>query len=84
MIGMAGGVPADHATVTPIHKVAVVSGTDMASLQALSLPVRPLDAKVFTDNHAAYRGMRFDDETVNHGVGEYVREQAHTNGIESF
>ena len=23
-------------------------------------------------------------EVINHGAGEYVREQAHTNGIESF
>lgn len=23
-------------------------------------------------------------EAVNHGVGEYVREQIHTNGVESF
>ena len=28
--------------------------------------------------------MRFDHETVNHSVSEYVRDQAHTNGIESF
>ena len=26
----------------------------------------------------------FDHEKVNHNVGEYVRDQAHTNGIESF
>ena len=26
----------------------------------------------------------FDHETVKHSVGEYVRDQAHTNGIESF
>ena len=28
--------------------------------------------------------MPFDHETVNHSVSEYVRDQAHTNGIESF
>ncbi|MAN80671.1 MAG: IS1595 family transposase [Rhodospirillaceae bacterium] len=40
---------------------------------------------VYTDNHAGYRGMRgYNHASVNHGVGEYVREQAHTNGIESF
>ena len=32
----------------------------------------------------AYRGMPFDHEAVKHSVGEYVREQAHTNGMESF
>ena len=26
----------------------------------------------------------FDHEAVNHSAAEYVREQAHTNGIESF
>ena len=29
-------------------------------------------------------GLRRSHETVNHRVGEYVREQAHTNGLESF
>ena len=28
--------------------------------------------------------MPFDHETVCHSVGEYVRGQAHVNGIESF
>ena len=28
--------------------------------------------------------MPFDHEAVNHSVSEYVRDQAHTNGIESF
>ena len=28
--------------------------------------------------------MPFDHETVNHSISEYVRDQAHTNGIESF
>lgn len=42
------------------------------------------DAKVFTDDAVAYKGMARDHEAVNHSVGEYVRDQAHTNGIESF
>ena len=28
--------------------------------------------------------MPFKHEQVNHSIGEYVREQAHSNGIESF
>ena len=32
-----------------------------------------------------YHGMTgFDHEKVNHSVGEYVRQMAHTNGVESF
>ena len=30
------------------------------------------------------RKKNYRHEAVNHGVGEYVREQAHTNGVESF
>ena len=43
-------------------------------------------AKVYTDDAAAYNALDpwFDHEAVNHSVGEYVRGQAHTNGIESF
>ena len=41
-------------------------------------------AKVYTDDHRSYIGLPYDHESVNHSVGEYVREQAHTNGIESF
>ena len=28
--------------------------------------------------------LPFDHETVKHSVSEYVRDQAHTNGVESF
>lgn len=43
-------------------------------------------AKVYTDTAAAYSVLAswFDHETVNHSVGEYVRDMASTNGIESF
>jgi transposase-like protein len=43
-------------------------------------------ATVVTDAFASYRGLEdaYTHKTVNHSVGEYVRDQAHTNGIESF
>ena len=41
-------------------------------------------AKVYTDEHPSYRNMRRWHEAVRHGVGEYVRGEAHTQGIESF
>ena len=63
---------------------AVVHGTDMASLQGFVASRAAEGAKVYTDEHRSYQGMRFDHETVNHSVSEYVRDQAHTNGIESF
>ena len=40
---------------------------------------------VYTDDAVAYRGMAdMHHEEVNYSVGEYVRGQAHTNGVESF
>ncbi|MYF08004.1 MAG: IS1595 family transposase [Rhodospirillaceae bacterium] len=43
-------------------------------------------AKLYTDEARAYLPLAawYDHESVNHSVGEYVRAQAHTNGIESF
>ena len=56
----------------------------MASLQGFVASRAAEGAKVYTDDHSGYKGMRFDHETVKHSVSEYVRDQAHTNGIESF
>ena len=39
---------------------------------------------IYTDDHRSYIGLPYEHESVNHSVGEYVREKAHTNGIESF
>ena len=41
-------------------------------------------ATVYTDSASAYRGIPFSHEAVNHSIGEYVRGDAWTNGIESF
>ena len=41
-------------------------------------------ATVYTDDHSSYHGLPFEHETVRHSVNEHVRDQAHTNGIESF
>ena len=42
-------------------------------------------ATVYTDAALAYGGMTgFEHQAVNYSVGEYVRDGAHTNGIESF
>ena len=41
-------------------------------------------ATVYTDDSRSYMNIPFKHEVVKHSVGEYVRDQAHTNGIESF
>ena len=63
----------------------VVRRTDGATLQGFVREHTESGATVYTDDAAAYRGMpEFEHEAVNHTVSEYVRGQAHTNGIESF
>ena len=42
------------------------------------------DATLYTDSAVVYEGIPQEHEAVNHSVGEYVRDMAHTNGIESF
>ena len=64
-------------------RAAVVEAVDGATLQPFVLSRVAQEAEVFTDDHGAYRGLP-NHETVAHSVGEYVRGQAHTNGIESF
>lgn len=40
---------------------------------------------LYTDGHRGYAGLDdYQCDSVNHGEGEYVRGDVHTNGIESF
>ena len=44
-------------------------------------------ATVYTDQNRSYEGLvkkNYHHEAVNHSAGEYIRGQAHTNGVESF
>ena len=62
-----------------------VESTDSTSLQGFIEDTTEKGETVYTDDHRSYVGMvDFDPETVKHSVGEYVKGQAHTNGIESF
>ena len=62
----------------------MVEDTDKATLQRFVGESAAPGATIYTDEARAYQGMPFDHSTVRHSVGEYVREMAHTNGIESF
>ena len=62
----------------------VVQHTDAKTLQGFVADHAAKGATVYTDDAAAYKGMPFTHEAVKHSVGEYVRDMAHTNGIESF
>ena len=61
----------------------VVVDTDKATLQGFVADHAADGAMVYTDDHKAYRGLP-RHETVKHSMAEYVRDQAHVNGIKSF
>ena len=62
----------------------VVKRTDAETLQRFIAHHAAMTAKVYTDDAKAYKGIPNEHETVKHSASEYVRDQAHTNGIESF
>ena len=63
-----------------------VASTDTSTLSAFVAGQTMPGAAIYTDEAAAYRALDawFAHEVVNHGVKEFVRGQAHTNGMESF
>ena len=60
--------------------------TDAPALSGFVADRTQPGAKVFTDESRAYNALNadFEHEAVNHSIGEYVREQVHINGMESF
>lgn len=62
----------------------VIERTDKATLQGFVVENTTPDTTVYTDEAVAYSGLPREHQAVGHGVGEFVREQAHTNGLESF
>ena len=67
-------------------KAKPVTDTKQATLQGFVKKNVRKGSAVYTDEHKAYSGLKrtYHHESVSHSVGEYVREQAHTNGVESF
>ena len=61
----------------------VVPDIEGATLKGFVAANTTPDAMAYTDGETGYQGLT-RHEAVKHSVGEYVRGQAHTNGIESF
>ena len=61
----------------------VVRNTDRATLHGFIGEHAQAGATIYTDEAHAYKGLP-NHEAVKHSVSEYVRGQAHTNGMESF
>ena len=83
----------------PVGKTAVVGIKDRATKQVRAKVTQRVDSEslqgfvkdnalpgtqVYTDDATAYDGLPFPHESVRHSVSEYVRDMAHTNGVESF
>ncbi len=60
----------------------VANSTDKVTVQGFVRSKAKVGAKLYTDDSRAYEGL--DREAVRHSIGEYVKGQAHTNGMESF
>ena len=59
--------------------------TDKEDLQGFVASVTEDGSVVYTDEAAAYQGMKHRSHwTVRHSANDYVNGMAHTNGIESF
>lgn len=64
-----------------------VTDVSAKTLRPIMLAQLHRDTALMTDGEGQYRliGPHFaSHETVNHGIGEYVRGEAHTNTIESY
>ncbi len=66
-----------------------VEHTDARTIHPFIEQLTEQGATVYTDEATVYDSLptvsnQYHHESVKHSVGEYVREQAHTNGVESF
>ena len=83
-VGKTAVVGAKDRTTNQV-RARVVKDTNKPTLQGFVKGAAKAGATVYTDDAKAYNGMvDFEHEAVKHSVGEYVRDMAHTNGIESF
>ena len=64
-------------------KAAVVSRTTKRELHSFANDRMARGSDVFTDDLQSYEGLT-NHQVVRHSIGEYVRRQAHINGMESF
>ena len=65
-------------------KAQVVEDTTGGTLKGFVRSATTPEATVYTDEAAGYRGVNRKHEAVKHSVKEFVRGQAHVNGMESF
>ena len=57
---------------------------DKEMLQGFVVENTDSNATICTDEASAHQRIPRTHESVKHSVGEYVKNMAHTNGMESF
>ena len=65
-------------------KTKIVKAADHKTLKGFVMAVVLSGATIYTDDAKAYKGVPYDHDSVKHSVGEYVKGNTHTQGIESF
>ena len=67
-------------------RAGVIDNVDSKTLHGVIRAHVAPGSTVVTDQHRGYRGLaaHYDHQTVNHGVGEYVKDGHTTNGVESL
>ena len=83
--GTVGKAPVVGVIDRPTNQIVtqVVESTDRRTLQGFVLSHTTDDAQVYTDEAIVYKGIARSHESVSHSAGEYVREMAHTAGMDS-
>ncbi len=86
--GTVGKVPVVGVKDRETNKISasVVQGTTRKDLEGFIHERVEPGTTIYTDDHGGYSSLwvDFEHQAVHHSVREYVRGQAHTNGIESF
>ena len=92
--GRGGRGPSDKAIVVGVRdrasgeiRAAHVARADGKTLRGFVRDNTAEGTRVYSDEANAYvalRQMGYGHQSVRHAAGEYVREQAHVNGVESF
>ena len=73
----------------PSNKVKAKITSPVSSITLQNMVTKTVEegSTVYTDQHRGYKGLskkNYKHESVNHSIGEYIRDKAHTNGVESF
>ena len=69
---------------TGMIKTRVIEKADQPTLGKFISEQTQEDAMIYTDEHAGYNNIPRPREWVKHSANEYVRGEAHTQGLEGF